>query len=110
MKFEVGKTYKTRDGRDALVVDVWPEAADGYMVSARLENRWETFTAEGRLYKGTEDTPCDLILPPTVMYANIYPKSGQGFTAHLYLSQEDARECAGPTALRIACPVEIPKP
>lgn len=105
--FEVGKTYKTRDGRDALVVDVYPEAFDGYTVSARVNGRWHTFTLEGRCYKG-EENPIDLILPPIVMYANIYPENVQAFTGCLYSDPEKAREYANPAALRIAVPVEVP--
>lgn len=104
--FEVGKTYKTRDGRDARVVDVWPEKESEFRVAARVGSRWETYTLEGCLRSKDHPMSGDLVLPPTVMYANIYP----GGVGSLHSSKQVADAVWTPSALRIAVPVEVPNP
>lgn len=86
---------------------MWPERPKSiYTIMARVGREWVRYSATGEWFPGqTRDK--DLILPPIVMYVNLYA-NGHG---SLYRTEAEARKVSGYLpVLRIAVPVEIPNP
>lgn len=69
--FEFGKTYKTRDGRDALVVVAFGMTKVGYL-SAIVDEQEIHYTREGRYQLDNTDSPLDLMPPLEKIIGGIY--------------------------------------
>lgn len=67
--FEFGKTYKTRDGRDALVVVAYDMTESGY-IFAIVDRQKIRYTREGRY--SFDDSPLDLMPPLQKVIGGIY--------------------------------------
>lgn len=100
--FEVGKTYKTRDGHDARVICVDAES-DAFPVIALIGGCPYALTREGRFYFcKKENTIHDIVAPAPekiVRYVNIYCESD--FSERCYSSRAAAD--LGADSGRIAC-------
>lgn len=90
-KFEVGKTYKTRDGREARVIcidrKVPSDATPAQIVAlVTMKNGFEgvhTYRSDGS--KGWEHTPGDLLLPAPKVWVVAAVEDGECKDAfHVY--------------------------
>lgn len=68
-KFEVGKTYKTRDGHEAVIYAFYPNQEWCYHGAIKFEDDWlvTNWTKEGAIL--------DLMPPEGYFYINIYESS-----------------------------------
>lgn len=100
-KFEVGKTYKTRDGRDAKLVHIYGEERDcSFKLLWVREDAHHTTTLDGFYYKGTANLD---VLPPKQsgeLWLNIYHAGGATW-GRSFNNREEANFNAGLD--RIAC-------
>lgn len=103
--FEVGKTYKTRDGRDARVICV--DRADEVRPIVALvmdvdgNEGLYTFRESGKYGLGRAHV--DLMPPMITKYVNVYP--GEGSLSGTHDTGWKAKEKAGANAIAIAVPI-----
>ncbi len=103
--FEVGKTYRTRGGRDALIYCT--DAPGRWPIHGRVGESVMRWYASGSFFEKPGD--CDDLLPPTQprirekWWVNVYPKGRVSY----HLIEASARTRATDDALRIAVPCEL---
>ena len=95
IKWEVGKTYKTRDGRDVIIYAIYPEQTYG-VHGATFNRIWNT--AKWQLngdFMAHDEHPLDLMPPEPethVAYLNIYNKQAGGFHSTRKKADKNAEE------------------
>ena len=108
-KFEAGKTYKTRDGREALIYCT--DAPGEYPIHGRVAgdpdpNSW---TGAGRYVSDTHGSSLRDLLPPAPLrirekrWCNVWPG---GWTFE-YETADTARKVADRGCIRVAVPCEL---
>jgi hypothetical protein len=89
-KFKVGKTYKTRDGREAKVVAVVPGTKDDYGMAVVLDGMLFCYRNNGRKNQYGESSN-DLLPNKRTVYVNFFSeKHSDPVWANVYLSESDA--------------------
>jgi hypothetical protein len=89
-KFQVGQTYKTRDGREAKVVAVVPNAKDGFGIAAVCEGLLFCCLYDGRR-QTIGESGRDLLPNKRTVYVNFFSeKHSDPVWANVYLSESDA--------------------
>jgi hypothetical protein len=93
MKFEVGKTYKTKDGKSVRIVCNDRKSETHPLLGLIDRGSEEDFFAGGvdGKYYGTSGaaSPMDLVPPPREFWINIYSEGISGIYAHLSQSIAD---------------------
>lgn len=97
-KFNVGETYKTRDGQDAIVEAIRPEAEGLYKIVAFVGGSLELYMLDGTFLKGSKHL-LDLILPPRVVWVVF----GHAQLACWADTEEEAKKFGG-TPVRVELP------
>ncbi|MHB1310502.1 MAG: hypothetical protein ACYC3L_00700 [Gemmatimonadaceae bacterium] len=108
-KFEPGKTYRTRDGREALIYCT--DAPGEYPIHGRVAgdpdpNSW---TASGRYASDAHGSSLRDLLPPVPprirekRWCNVWP----GGRAFEYETADAARKIVDRSCIRIAVPCEL---
>jgi hypothetical protein len=109
--FEVEKTYKTRDGRDARVICVDADLDGGQQIIALVDkycdgrrNTYNCFHANGHYFLDGTNHMCDLMPPMRTVWVNFF-KSGNAF---FHETKQKAEHHEGGGSIATAIPVEIP--
>ncbi|MDD2775484.1 MAG: hypothetical protein PHU06_05985 [Gallionella sp.] len=114
--FEPGKTYKTRDGRNALIYCV--DAPGDFPVHGRTDDGYvKSWTLEGDCMTFSTNGSADLMPPEPeridqVVWVNVYD-SIYIINHAIHLDEASASRMADPQVKRLAVPcrlVEIDKP
>ncbi len=107
--WEVGKTYKTRDGRDAKFIAHVPEAIELSRLVFLVGNRVRTHYEDGKFL--SEESQLDILPPKRTVYVGVMKdEDGRIWALPPWDSEKDAcrfaRTFKGSKLLAIA-PVEI---
>ncbi|HMD53823.1 MAG TPA: hypothetical protein VKJ65_04655 [Phycisphaerae bacterium] len=106
MKFEAGKTYKTRGGEEAFIYCV--DAPGALPIHGRIGAALYSWTEGGNILSVCSHQD-DLIAPePERISRMVWVNIHKNNDSYYYFSQDEARSCSGhPGSKRIAVPCLI---
>ena len=101
--FIVGRTYKTRDGHEALIYRT--DAPGDYPIHGRVGKEVRSWTAAGGYYPGSGNRGSDLMPPaPERINLKVWANLGVHGEMIVWKTEISARHCAPPVADRTAVP------
>ena len=105
-KFQVGQTYKTRDGRAAKVVAILPEDAEYQGLVVLIGDSACLYFGNGRLLAETEHG-LDLLPNKRTVWVNFYEESEAVYYSNEAAAERVAASTSAPRIGNRAYPVEI---